>query len=230
MSLTRRRFVLALASLACAPLARAGDWSAITDAEAGLALRDSLSLGARAAIAKLGQEDGYFENPKVKIGLPRNFAKAEVILRGLGLGKQVDDLVLASNRAAEAAVPKLREAMLQALHKMSVADAKAILSRGDGAATAWFRKNTEAHLAATLAPMVRNVAEQSDLVRSYKALSDKLVMLAGIKSDISTVEDYVDRKALDGLYTLIAEEEHSIRTRPLDYAGSVIGMVFGSLN
>jgi hypothetical protein len=230
MSLPRRRFLFALAGLACAPLARAGDWSSITAAEATQALRDSLSQGARVAIATLGRENGYFDNPKVKIGLPRNFAKAEGILRSLGQGKRVDDLVLAMNRAAEAAVPEAREVVLEAAHKMSVVDAKAVLSGGDGAATAWFRKNTEAHLSAKMAPIIHAVAEESDLVRSYNALSSKLVKLAGIKSELSTVEDFVSRKALDGLYTLIAEEEHAIRAQPLDYAGSAIGKVFGVLN
>jgi len=230
MNLPRRQFVLALAGLAYSAVARAGDWAAITAAEATQALRDSLSQGVRAAIAKLGRENGYFENAKVKIGLPKNFAKAEGVLRSLGLGKRVDDLVLAMNRAAEAAAPEAREMVLESLHKMSVVDAKAILSGGDGAATAWFRQNTEAQLNDKLAPIIRAVAEQSDLVRSYNELSSKLVKLAGIKSELSTVEGYVSRKTLDGLYTLIAEEEHAIRAQPLNHAGSVIGKVFGLLN
>ena len=230
MNLPRRRFLCLLAGLACFPLAHAGGWSSITAGEATQALRDSLGQGARAAIARLGRENGFFENAKVRIGLPKNFAKAERYLRFLGMGKQVDDLILASNRAAEAAIPEAREAVLEAVHAMSVSDAKAILAGGDGAATAWFRKNSEAHLKEKLAQIVRSVAEQSDLVRSYDALSDKLVKLAGLKSELATVEDYVTRKALDGLYTLIAEEEHAIRTQPLNHAGSVIGKVFGLLN
>lgn len=230
MNLSRRQFVLALTGLACIPLARAEDWSAITAAEATQALRDSLEQGTRAAIARLGRENGYFGYAKVKIGLPKNFARAEGILRFLGLGKQVDDLVLAMNRAAEAAVPKAREAALEALRTISVVDAKAILASGDGAATTWFRKETEVHLVDKMAPIIHAVAERSDLVRAYHALSSQLVKLAGIKSELATVEDYVNRKALDGLYTLIAEEEHAIRAQPLNYAGSVVGKVFGLLN
>lgn len=230
MNPPRRRFLLVLAGLAYSAVALAGDLSSITAGEATQALRDSLSQGVRVAIARLGREDGYYENPKLKIGLPKNFAKAEGILRALGMGKQVDDLILAMNRAAEAAVPEAREVVLESLHKMSVGDAKAILSGGDGAATAWFRQNTEAHLGDKLAPIIRGVAEQSDLVRSYDALSSTLVRLAGLKSELSTVENYVNRKALDGLYTLIAEEEHAIRAQPLNYGGGVIGKVFGLLN
>ncbi len=230
MNPSRRQFLLALAGLACAPLARAGDWSAITAAEAGQALRDSLSQGARAAIARLGRENGYFDNARIKIGLPHNFAKAERYLRLLGMGRQVDDLVLSMNRAAEAAAPEARDVVLDTVHKMTVGDAKAILAGGDGAATAWFRQNTETQLGDKLAPIIHRVAEQSDLVRSYDALSGTLAKLAGIKSELATVEAYVNHKALDGLYTLIAEEEHAIRARPLHHAGDVVGKVFGVLN
>jgi len=230
MSQSRRRFLLALAGLACIPLARAEDWPSITAAEASQALRDSLDLETRAAIARLGRENGYFGNAKVKIGLPKNFARAEGILRFLRLGKQVDDLVLAMNRAAEAAVPQAREVALETLRTLSMVDAKAILASGDGAASNWFRKETEAHLVTRMAPIIHAVAEQSDLARAYHVLSSELVKLAGIKSELATVEDYVNRKALDGLYTLIAEEEHAIRAQPLTYAGSVVGKVFGLLN
>jgi hypothetical protein len=226
MNLTRRHFLATLAGLACAPLARAGDWSDITSTEATQALRDSLSQAARLAVGRLGKEDGFFANTRVKIGLPRNFAKAEGFLRALGMGGQVDDLVLAMNRAAEAAIPEARDAVLDAVRKMSVVDAKAVLSGGDGAATAWFRKQTEAHLADKLDPIVRAVAEKSDLVRAYNVLSGRLAKLTKSRSEIATVEEYVRRKALDGLYLVIAEEEHAIRTQPLDYAGSVIGKVF----
>lgn len=182
------------------------------------------------AITRLGRENGYFGYAKVKIGLPKNFARAEGILRFLELGKQVDDLVLAMNRAAEAAAPQAREALLEALRTLSVVDAKAILAGGDGAATAWFRKETEAQLADKMAPIIHAVAEQSDLVRAYHALSSELARLAGIKSELATVEDYVTRKTLNGVYTLIAEEEHTIRAQPLNYTGGVVGKVFGLLN
>ncbi len=230
MNAARRRFFLALVALACAPLARAGDWTAISLAEASQALRDSLSLGVRDAIGKLGRENGYFGNARVKIGLPRNFAKAEGFLRALGMGKQVDDLVLAMNRAAEAAIPAGRAAILDTLRSLSIADAKAVLSGGDGAATAWFRGNSEARLNDQLAPIIHAVAEQSDLVRSFNALESRLARLTGGKSEITTVEDYVRRKALDGFYLLVADQEHALRARPLTQAGSVIGKVFETLH
>ena len=223
----RRDFFIGLAAIACAPWARANHLDSITGQEAGQALRDSLSQGAKAALAKLGRENGYFANPQIKIGLPKNFTKAERILRTLGQGKRVDDLVLAMNRTAEMAAPKAEVLVLDAVKKMTVQDAKAILIGGDNAATVYFRQATESQLAAELMPVISGVTEKSDLARSYNALSSKLSSLAGIKSEQATVEGYVNQKALDGIYTMIGIEERALRSNPAQYAGGLIGKVFG---
>lgn len=229
MKFDRRRFLFGMPLLALAPWVRAGGLDAITGNEATQALRESLEKGARAALAKLAKQNGYFANPKVKIGLPKNFAKAERILRGLGQGKKVDDLVLSMNRAAEAAAPQAQELVVEAAKKMTVQDAKTILSGGDDAATQYFRKTTETQLREKLMPVVKSVTDKSGLARSYNVMSAKLVSLAGIKSELSTVEKYVNEKALDGIYALIAEEERAIRSNPGEYAGSLLGKVFGLL-
>ncbi len=229
MNPSRRHFLLGAALLALSPWASAGALDAITGKEAVQALRESLEAGARTALSKLGKENGYFANPKVKIGLPKNFAKADRILRGLGQGKKVDDLVLAMNRAAEAAAPQAQELVVDAVKKMTVEDAKTILTGGDDAATAYFRKATETQLAEKLLPVVKSVTDKSDLARSYNALSGKLMKLGGIKSELSTVENYVNEKALDGIYALIADEERALRANPAQYTGSLLGKVFGLL-
>lgn len=202
--------------------------SSISAQEALQALRDSLEQGARNAIASLGRQNGYFADPKLKIGLPKNFAKAERFLRSLGYGKKVDDLVLAMNRAAETAAPKAQGLVLDAVHKMTVNDAKAILAGGNNAATDYFRKTTESQLADTLLPVVKSVTEKSGLARSYNALAGTLAKF-GVKSEQSTIEGYVNKKALEGIYQRIGEEEKSLRANPKQYAGSLLGKVFGLL-
>jgi hypothetical protein len=229
MTRPRRRFLATFALLAFAPWASAGGLASISSEEAVQALRDSLEQGANVALARLGRENGYFANPKVKIGLPRNFTKADRILRSLGQGAKVDDLILAMNRAAEAAAPQARELVVDAVRNMSVQDAKDILTGGDGAATAYFRRATEAQLTEKLLPVIKSVTEKSDLARAYDAMAGTLVALAGIQSDLSTVENYVNRRALGGIYALVAEEERAIRANPAQYAGSVLGKVFGML-
>ena len=230
MNPSRRRFVQTLALLPWAGLAHAGPQvsdllAAVSGPEATQALRDSLESGARKAIATLGRENGFFGDPKLKIGLPKNFARAEKFLRSMGYGKKVDDLVLAMNRAAESATPKAQELVIDSIKQMTVNDAKAILTGGDNAATEYFRKTTEVKLAETLMPVVKSVTEKSDLARSYNNLAGTLAKF-GVKSEQSTVEGYVNKKALDGIYFRIGEEERILRANPSQYAGSVLGKVF----
>jgi len=229
----RRHFLLALALLSWGGGAAAQDAGngllvSISVPEATQALRDSLDAGARKAIAQLGRENGYFGDPKLKIGLPKNFARAERYLRGLGHGQKVDDLVLSMNRAAEAAAPQAQGLVLEAARKMTLEDAKGILAGGDTAVTEYFRKSTEKALAEKLMPVIKSVTQESDLVRSYNSLNAVLKKF-GVKSELETVERYVNTKALDGIYFRIGEEERGLRANPTKYAGSLIGKVFGSL-
>ena len=144
----------------------------------------------------------------------------------MGYGKKVDDLVLAMNRAAETAAPKAKDLVIESIRSMSVDDAKSILTGGDNAATEYFRRTTEGQLAEALMPVVKSVTEKSDLARAYNSLAGTLSRF-GVKSDQSSVEKYVNKKALDGIYTRIGEEERSLRANPTQYAGSLLGKVFG---
>lgn len=78
-------------------------------------LKDSLQQGALAAVSKLGQENGFFANAKVKIPSPKAMQNAEKMMRAFGMKKQADDLVLSMNRAAEAAVPEAKELFVGAV-------------------------------------------------------------------------------------------------------------------
>ena len=45
----------------------------------------------------------------------------------------------------------------------------------------------------------------------------------------ASIEQYVTRKSLDGLYTIIAEEEKTIRQDPVGAASSIVQKVFGAI-
>lgn len=50
-----------------------------------------------------------------------------------------------------------------------------------------------------------------------------------MKGEDAQIEGYVTRRALDGLYLMIAEEERTIRKNPVAAAGSLAQKVFGAL-
>lgn len=192
-------------------------------------LKEALSQSSAAAVGKLGQENGFFGNDKVKIPLPDNLRKVEGMMRTFGMGKQADELILAMNRAAEAAVPEARTLLIDSVKKMTVQDAKGILAGGDDAATAYFRKNTESQLTQKFLPIVKQSTAKVGLAQSYNNFAGKAAKFGLADAKQATIENYVTTKALDGLYLMMAEEEKAIRANPLERTGTYIQKVFGVL-
>lgn len=223
-----------VAAAVLAPLALAASnvsslLSSISPQDQTSALRTALTQGAQAAVAKLGTADGFLGNPKVRIPLPGKLAKAEKTLKRIGLGSQTDALVTAMNRAAEAAVPEARTLLVDAVKQMSVQDAAGILSGGPDAATKYFRGKTEGALSAKFLPIVKQRTQQLDLASRYNAVASQAATFGLVDEKDASVEGYVTQKALDGLYTLMAEEEAAIRANPVGQASKLLQTVFGAV-
>jgi hypothetical protein len=50
-----------------------------------------------------------------------------------------------------------------------------------------------------------------------------------VKPEDASIDHYVTRKALDGLYYMIGEEEKKIRQDPVGTGSALLGKVFGAL-
>ncbi|MBL8447886.1 MAG: DUF4197 domain-containing protein [Zoogloeaceae bacterium] len=201
----------------------------LTDGEASGGLKEALTQGATQAVSLLGKPDGFLKNKKVRIPLPDGLAQAEPVLRGMGQGQALDDLVTAMNRAAEQAVPKAQELLVKAVREMSVTDAKNILTGGDDAATRYFKGKTQAELTTMFLPTVKQTTDKLALAKKYDKLAGKAANFGLVKDEDAKIEGYVTRKALDGLYAMIAEEEKAIRKNPVGAAGNLAKKVFGAL-
>lgn len=216
--------------VACAALhAQAADLSKLSNQDANAGLKAALETGANAALKKLGAADGFLGNDKVKIPLPSMLEKARPLLKLSGQSKQLDELVVAMNRAAESAVPMAKPLLMDAVKSMSVTDAKNILSGGDTSVTNFFREKTSASLNAKFLPLVKGVTDKVGLSTKYNAVMGKAQKLGAVPEKEATVESYVSNRAVDALYTMIAEEEKTIRQDPLAAGSKIIGKVFGLL-
>lgn len=202
----------------------------LTNQEASGGLKAALEKGSLAAVGKLGVENGFLNNDKVKIKLPAMAEKARPLLKMAGREQQLDDLVLAMNHAAEAAVPMAKPLLLDAVKSMSVTDAKNILTGGDTSVTDFFRSKTSDKLQVQFLPIVKKVTDRSDLSAKYNAAMGQASRFGLAKQQSATVEDYVTQRALDGLYTMIGEEEKAIRADPIGSGSKLIGKVFGALH
>lgn len=201
----------------------------ISNREATAGLKDALIQASGAAVGKLGVTDGFFKNPKVKIPLPDSLKKAEKAMRFFGMGKQADELVLRMNRAAEAAVPEAKVLLVDAVKKMSVQDAKDILTGGDDAATQYFKRMTATPLTAKFLPKVKEATQDVQLAQQYNKFAETGMQYGLVKKDQANLEQYVTQKTLDGLYLMMAEEEKKIRKDPLGASTSLIRKVFGAI-
>lgn len=201
----------------------------LSNADASGGLKEALIQGAGKAVSKLGAVDGYLGNPQVKIPLPKQLKKAEKLMRTFGMGDQADELVLKMNRAAEAAAPEAKTLLVDAVKKMTVADAKAILTGGDDAATQYFKKVTAAPMAEKFLPIVKKTTENVQLAQQYNQFASLGAKYGVVSKDQANLEQYVTQKALDGVYVMMAEEEKAIRKDPIGQTSQLIKKVFGSL-
>lgn len=219
--------VVSLLLLCCS--ANAVDLSQLSSKDANSGLKAALEQGANAAISKLGVADGFLNNDKVKIPLPSILEKAKPILKLSGQSKQLDELVVAMNRAAESAVPMAKPLLLDAVKTMSVTDAKKILTGGDTSVTDFFREKTSTALTTKFTPNVKAATDKVGLASKYNTVMAKVQKLGAVPEKEATVESYVSSKAVDALYTMIAEEEKKIRQDPIGSGSKIIGKVFGLL-
>ena len=224
-----RTLAALLATLFLCVAAHTASLADLSNADAASGLKQALSDGSIAAVGKLGVENGFFGNSKVKIPLPPSLERVEGALRAIGMRRQADELVLTMNRAAEAAVPDAKQLLIESVTKMSVTDAKAILAGGDTAATEYFKRTTSGELTRRFLPIVKKTTDKVGLAQQYNSLAGQGTAIGLIKEDQATIESYVTQKTLDGLYFMIGEQEKAFRKNPLGASSDIVKRVFSTL-
>lgn len=229
----RRQINLIAVSLVMYPLwparrAYALELADLSNAEANQGLKTALERGALSAVGLLGRPGGFLDNPKVRIPLPGFLEDAAKLLKAIGQKKRVEDLEVAMNRAAEAAVPMAKPLLVNAVKSMTVTDAKNILTGGPTSVTSFFADKTREPLFVKFLPVVTDATRKVALAEKYNQLVSK-VPGGLVRKEEATIEQYVTRKSLDGLYFMIGEEEKSIRQNPVATGSAVLSKVFGAL-
>lgn len=223
----RREFTGRLCAIGAGGFALAGPASALSETDAAAGVRAALERGAASAVSVLGRTDGFFLNPKVRIELPGFLNDAAKLLRATGQGRRVDELVLAMNRAAEAAVPEARTLLVAAVKSMSVEDAVKIVRGGDDSVTRFFSAKTREPLSQKFLPIVARATERVALAKKVDAVAGKAAGLGLMKKEDANLNGYVTTRALDGLYLMIGEEERKIRRDPVGTGSALLKKVFG---
>lgn len=225
--------IAAVAVCGCAETASLGDVSGLFGAAGPpgestivAGLKQALEIGTERAVGRTSKPDGFLGNPAIRIGLPDSLDTMATGLRAVGLGSSIDELEVAMNRAAEEASGEATEIFWQGIRQMSFADARAILAGGDTAATGYFERTTRQPLFERFEPIVARRVRSVGLGRSYSDLVDRYAALPFASKPDLNLERYVTNRALDGLFSVLGEEERRIRRDPAARTTALLKEVF----
>jgi len=190
-------------------------------------LKEALSIGANNAANQLSAVDGFFKDAALKILMPAEAQKVEKRLRAIGMGKLVDDAILAMNRAAEDAAKSAAPIFVDAIKSMSIGDAMGILRGGDFAATNYLKDKTTASLTASFRPVIEASLEKVNATKYWDAVFTQYnkVSTEKINPDLAA---YVTEKALAGIFHQVGLEEQKIRKDPVARTTDLLKKVFAS--
>jgi len=230
--------------------------ASITSSNRITAIKEALQTGTKYAISNLSKQNGFLSNSHVKIPLPSSLQKAADIVRKYGGKKYVDNFEAAINHAAEKAVPQTYKIFQNSIKNMSVQDATKLLKGGDGSITKFFREKNSKQLYEKIYPIVKNSIRNIDVMSYYQTFKGyyqkympKIDLGAQTNSIFNTamniakqtgakkyminlseksLDDYVTKKSIDGLFYMIAQEESKIRKNPLAYSSGIVKKVFSA--
>lgn len=202
------------------------------------ALKEALGKGVQTAVAGLGRNDGFLTNLNVKIPMPGKLKSVEKALRAVKQEKLADEFVDTMNHAAEQAVPEAAAVFSDSIKQMTIADAKAILTGTNNAATEYFRRTTHTNLYAKFLPIVKVATDKTGVTAAYKNMMGKVAATSQVSSLLGStgwvkpedmdIDAYVTQKAMDGLFRMVAAEEKQIRENPVARTTDVLKNVFGA--
>jgi hypothetical protein len=201
--------------------------STLSNGKITAGLKEALRVSTGNAVQTTGKPDGFLKNEAIKILLPDKLQSTGKTMRRFGMGRQVDELEVGMNRAAEQAAPKAKQIFLDALMKMTINDARQILTGGDTAATEYFKRQSTEELAAAFSPIVRQSMDNVGVIRQYNALMKSPAAAPLLANRNVDLDKYVVGKTLDGLFYVLGQEETKIRQNPAARTTDILKQVFG---
>lgn len=202
--------------------------SALSTADIASGLRQALRQGAEAVTARLGRADGFNADPRVHIPLPDTLQRIQSGLKMAGMSGAADELELKLNRAAEAATPQARKIFADALERMTLDDARAILNGPQDSATQYFKRSMTPDLKTALRPVVDKTVAEAGAVKSFEALTASAKGLPMVGDGRAMLTDHVLEYALSGIFGYLADEEAAIRSNPAKRTTDLLRKVFAN--
>lgn len=202
----------------------------ITQGDAASAIKEALMKGVATGVAKVSVTDGYFGNSFIKIPFPQDVQVVESTLRSFGMGSMIDNLVMSLNRSAENAAGQAAPIFLNGIKQMTLNDAISIVSnKQPDAATQFLQRTTTESLVSAFKPAIQTALDKTLATRYWTDITgyyNKIPFVSPVNTDLP---DYVTRKAITGLFYMVAQEEAKIRKDPINQGSEIINKVFGAV-
>jgi len=198
--------------------------------EAAMGIRAALDNGVGNALSNLGQVGGYFNDPTVKIPLPKVLQDVQSYLAPIGADGVLVELQQQLNRGAEKAAPVARNIFIDAVRGLTISDAINIVRGPDTAATDYLRERTTTSLASLFAPIMENALADTGALRLVDDVERQVPLALLGSSGVDLKSDLVNHGVdfgLRGVFHFIAEEEKAIRSDPAARTSAILRRVFG---
>ena len=215
----------------------------LTTQEITKGLKEALKKGTNKAAGTLSAQDGYYKDKLVRIALPK---EARVIVQNLSkvplVGQPlIEETKKILNRAAEDAASTAGPIFINAITSMSIKDAVGILKGNDTAATHYLRKTTFKKLNQAFSPKIKQslgkkLVQNTSAEDAYAKLINNYNLAAKIPFSglepikTNSLSKYVTKRALNGLFLKVSNEEKNIRDNPAARVTDILKKVFDPEN
>ena len=208
--------------------------SKLTNSEVISGLKEALNIAINNSSSLASKLDGFNGNNLIRLPFPQDAIRVKEFLDDKGLlQNQIAKFETTLNRAAEDASKTAGPIFIDAIKNMSIQDGFTILKGGEGAATKFLKEKTTAQLIAAFSPIAKASMDKVELTKQWSPLADlynKSTILTGKEKVNSDLDEYVTNKAIDGLFTLMAQEENKIRKDPTARVTDILKKVFSTLD
>lgn len=200
----------------------------LSEKDAADGIREALVNGTGESVKLVSVRDGYWGNPEIKIPFPSEAQEVESTLKSIGMGKKVDEFNESMNRAAEKAASEAKPIFIAAIKGMTIQDAVNIVRGADNAATTYLQKTTSPELIVKFQPIIKTSLDNVSATKYWTNLISTYNKIPLVKKMNPNLTEYVTRKAIDGLFIMIAKEELKIRKDPVARTSELLKKVFGN--
>jgi hypothetical protein len=183
-----------------------------TELEMGLGLKDALSQGLFRSFNAFADPNG---NPLVRFAFPGEAQKIEKTLRDLGLDKTVDQVTGKFTRAMSSAVSAAKPMFTDAIKRMSIRDAaKILVTDNSHAATDYFKQTMKPDLMVAFRPIVDSTIKAEEADKEWNNIAGIYNKIPFVNKQLeSNMTDFISARAIDIMFTMVANEEEQIRSK-----------------